>query len=122
MLQGVRETQVREGPLEVVTLQAETNTPRRRMLSESYEHVLTPIGELPPVRRKRLKAESSARSRALLRLQPSKHAQHLQKRKRKRSDANAVVQTCGANAVVQEHNAACERASFRLDSTWQRHE
>ena len=46
----VRETRVREGPLEVVTLQALTNTPRRRTLSESYKHILTPIGELAQVR------------------------------------------------------------------------
>ena len=46
----VRETRVREGPLEVVTLQALTNTPRRRTLSESYKHILTPIGELAQAR------------------------------------------------------------------------
>ena len=85
----VRETRVREGPVEVVTLQTVTNTPRRRTLSESYEHALTPVGELPPVRRRRLKAESSARGRAILRLQPGKHSQHLQECKRKRKCATA---------------------------------
>ena len=80
---------MREGPLEVVTLQMVTSTPHRRTLSESYEHKLTPVGELPAVRRLRLKAESGARSRAMQRLQPRMHAQHLQERKRKR-DAPVV--------------------------------
>ena len=34
-----------EGPLEGVMLQMATSTPRRRTLSESYEHKLTPVGE-----------------------------------------------------------------------------
>ena len=76
-MDGVQEKRVREGPVEVVTLSAETSTPRRRTLSTSYEHVVTPLGELPRVRRMRLKAESSARSRAMVRLQPAKQAQHL---------------------------------------------
>ena len=109
-LEGVRERRVREGPLEVVTLLVETSTPRQRTLSESYEHMLTPIGELPLVRRKRLKAESGARSRAMLRLQPERQAQHLAERKQKRKAAPKPMRDVG-------QQRACP-----LESDWQRHE
>ena len=56
LMEDVGEMRVREGQVEVVTLLVETNTPRRRTLSESYEHVCSPIGEHPRARRKRLKA------------------------------------------------------------------
>jgi len=92
MLQEVRETRVREGPLEVVTLQVVTRTPSRRTLSTSYKHLLTPVGERPPVRRFRLKAESSARSRAMQRLQPSKHAQLLE-------ECGCPMRLSGTNSV-----------------------
>ena len=62
---------------ETVTLQAETQTPRRRTLVASFVRERTPPGELPLGRRKRLKAESSARSRARCRLDPEKHDQYL---------------------------------------------
>ena len=75
MLEDVRETRVRDGPREEVTLSVVTSTPRQRKLSESYQRQCTPIGELPPAGRKRRSAESSARSRAMLRLQPENQAQ-----------------------------------------------
>ena len=61
---------------EKITLTTVTTTPRARSLSASYLRERTPVGELPPARRKRLKAESSARSRAMCRLYPERHAQH----------------------------------------------
>ena len=89
-LLGARELRVREGPLEVVTLQIESITPRRRTLSESYVHAWTPNGELPLARRARLNRSSSARSRAMLRLQPPKsrhstfsHAERIEKLRQK---------------------------------------
>ena len=59
------EMRVRMGSREVVTLQAETTTPRRRKVTNSYERQCTPAAELYPAGRKRRKAESNARSRAL---------------------------------------------------------
>ena len=76
----------------MVTLQVVTSTPSRRTLSTSYKHLLTPVGERPPVRRFRLKAESSARSRAMQRLQPSKHAQLLE-------ECGCPMRLSGANSV-----------------------
>ena len=61
---------------EKITLMTVTTTPRARSLSASYLRERTPVGELPPARRKRLKAESSSRSRAMCRLYPERHAQH----------------------------------------------
>ena len=108
-MDGVQEKRVREGPVVVVTLSAETSTPRRRTLSTSYEHVVTPLGELPRVRRMRLKAESSARSRAMVRLQPAKQAQHLADQKRKRDAAPKPAR-----------DARQQRVHAPLDSDWQR--
>ena len=108
LMEDVREMRVREGQVEVVTLLVETNMPRRRTLSESYEHVCPPIGEHPRARRKRLKAESSARSRAMLRLHPGTHAQHLQKLKEKR-DAGTV-----SNA--SRGQAACCKIGLQIGS------
>ena len=102
-MEDVRETRVREGPLEVVTLEVVTDTPRRRTLSESYKHILTPIGELPPVGQKRLKAESSARSRAILRLQPKQHAQQLLARKIRRDAAPRKPRHAGHQSCVPFH-------------------
>ena len=67
MLPGVRESnRVREGSVEVGTLQVETivhaRTPRRRTLSESYTRQCTPSSKVPEAWRKRRSAESSARS------------------------------------------------------------
>ena len=109
-LEGVRERRVREGPLEVVTLLVETSTPRRRTLSESYMHVRTPLGELPLARRARLNKSSSARSRAMLRLQPGRQAQHLRERKQKRKTAPKTMRDVG-------QQRACP-----LESDWQRQE
>ena len=64
------------GRHEKITVTAVTTTPRARSLSASYLRERTPVGELPPARRMRLKAESSARSRAMCRLYPEKHAQY----------------------------------------------
>ena len=109
-LEGVRERRVREGPLEVVTLLVETSTPRRRTLSESYEHACTPFGELPLARRARLKKSSGARSRAMLRLQPARHAQHLGERKQKRKTAPKTMRDVG------------QQRACHVESDWQRHE
>jgi hypothetical protein len=74
-------------------------TPRKRDLSASFVRICTPPGELPPHRRKRLKAESSARSRALCRLQPKKHTKYLEaERERKRNSAKLP---CDQRQAVQ---------------------
>ena len=84
----VGETRVRKGFREVVTLQAETTTPRRRKVSNSYERQCTPAAELYPAGRKRRKAASNARSRALCWFDASKHDAYLvQERERKRAAA-----------------------------------
>ena len=111
IMEDVRETRVRDGEVEMVTLHAVTNTPRQRTLSESYNRQCTPLGELPEAWRKRRSAESSARSRAMCRLQPGKHAQQLADRKRKR-DA----------APKQKGDAGRGRTLSRKDSEWQRAE
>jgi hypothetical protein len=84
-MQVVGETRVPKGSREVVTLHAETTTPRRRKITDSYERQCTPTaaepGELYPARRKRRKAESSARSRSLCRLDASKQGAYLSKEK-----------------------------------------
>ena len=79
----VGETRVRKGFREVVTLQAETTTPRRRKVSNSYERQCTPAAELYPAGRKRRKAESSARSRALRWFDATRH--DVKERERKRA-------------------------------------
>ena len=77
---------VRMGSREVVTLQAETTTPRRRKVTNSYERQCTPAAELYPAGRKRRKAESSARSRALRWFDATRHDAYLVKeRERKRA-------------------------------------
>ena len=77
---------VRKGSREVVTLQVETTTPRRRKLTNSYERQCTPAAELYPAGRKRRKAESSARSRALRWFDATRHDAYLVKeRERKRA-------------------------------------
>ena len=84
----VGETRVRMGFREVVTLQAETTTPRRRKVTNSFERQCTPAAELNPAGRKRRKAESNARSRALCWFDATRHEAYLVKeRERKRADA-----------------------------------
>ena len=79
---------------------------QRRMITWSHQSVsFHRLGGS----RKRLKAESSARSRAMLRLQPAKQAQHLADRKRKRDAAPKP-----ARAARQQ------RVHAPLDSDWQR--
>ena len=79
------ETRVRKGSREVVTLQVETTTPRRRKVTNSYERQCTPAAELYPAGRKRRGAESSARSRALRWFDATRHDAYLVKeRERKR--------------------------------------
>ena len=80
----------RGGGHETVTLQAETQTPRRRTLVASFVRQRTPPGELPLGRRKRLKAESSARSRAMCRLDPEKHDQYLVKERERKTLSRGV--------------------------------
>ena len=75
---------------ETVTLQAETRTPRRRQLSASFKRVRTPPGELPPARRLRLKAESSACSRATCRLDPEKHGEYLVNERARKKKGQAI--------------------------------
>ena len=111
-MEDARETRVRDGPLEVVTLHVVMDTPRQRKLSESYTRQWTPIGELPAARRKRRSAESSARSRAMCRLQPGKHAQQLADRKRKRDAAPKQRRDAGRGRT----------RPAQMDSEWQRAE
>ena len=75
------------GRHEVLTLQSETTTPRRRTLSASFVRERTPIGELPPARRQRMNSERKARARALGRLDPIKHQQHLEAERTRKQDA-----------------------------------
>ena len=75
------------GRHEVLTLQSETTTPRRRTLSASFVRERTPIGELPPARRQRMKNEGKARARALGRLDPIKHQQYLEAERTRKQDA-----------------------------------
>ena len=80
------ETRVRKGSREMVTLHAETTTPRRRKVTNSYERQCTPAAELYPAGRKRRGAESSARSRALRWFDATRHDAYLVKeRERKRA-------------------------------------
>ena len=85
----VAETAVasQDGLHETVTLWAETATPRRRPVSESYKRVRTPLGELPPARRRRKKTESMVRSRAVLKLHPIEHDRHLEADRARKKEA-----------------------------------
>ena len=91
-MQVVSETRVRKGSREVVTLHAVTTTPRRRTVTDSYERQCSPTvsepAELYSAGRKRRKAESNARSRALCRLDASKQGAYLEKEKA-RNDARS---------------------------------
>jgi hypothetical protein len=84
-MQVVSETRERKGSREVVTLHAVTTTPRRRTVTDRYERQCSPTAsepaELYPAGRKRRKAESNARSRALCRLDASKQGAYLEKEK-----------------------------------------
>ena len=75
------------GRHEVITLHSETATPRRRTLSASFVRERTPIGELPPAHRQRMKNEGKARARALDRLDPVKHEQYLKAERARKRDA-----------------------------------
>ena len=110
LMREPRETRESKGQLQVVTLILETDTPRRRTLTETYNHIFTPMGELPPARRKRLRAEANALSRAMCRLQPDKHAAHKEKdRGRKRTAA-------------EQKKAVRTLVSTPKEPEWQRHE
>ena len=71
----------------MITLHSETVTPRRRTLSASFVRERTPIGELPPAHRQRMKNEGKARARALGRLDPVKHEQYLKAERARKRDA-----------------------------------
>ena len=88
---------------ETITLRAETTTPRRRTLLATYVRQRTPPVELPPARRKRLKAESSARSRALCRLNPEKHTQYLLAERKRKQDAAPTL----ASAATRPQQRRC---------------
>ena len=91
-MQGVQESRAREASVKVVTLQVETITPRRCTLAASYNRQCTPDGELPADWQNRAQsAESSARRRAMCRLQPDRHKQQLADRKRKCDAARAAA-------------------------------
>ena len=87
------ETRVRKGSREVVTLQVETTTPRRRKVTNSYERQCTPAAELYPAGRKRRRAESSARSRALRWFDATRHDAYLVK-ERERKRAGGAKREC----------------------------
>ena len=110
IVEDVRETRVRDGEVEMVTLHAVTNTPRQRTISASYYRQCTPIGELHATWLKRRSAESSARSRAMCRLQPSKHAQQLADRKRKRDAAPKKVRDAGRGRTPSRKTSEWQRA------------
>ena len=80
------------GRHETVTLQAETRTPRARTLSASFVRERTPMGELPPARRQRMKNQGNNRARALVRLDPLEHERYLEaERTRKKHAALRVA-------------------------------
>jgi len=115
---SVRESRVREGTCEVVTLHMETTTPRRRTLTESFRRQCTPGGEVPEARLKRHSVQSSARSRAMCRLQPDKHRDSLAERKRKR---DAVPKTNrAANPPFAPAPAPATAKLPVRDPVWQR--
>ena len=115
---SVRESRVREGTCEVVTLHMETTTPRRRTLTESFRRQCTPSGEVPEARLKRHSVQSSARSRAMCRLQPDKHRDSLAERKRKR---DAVPKTNrAANPPFAPAPAPATAKLPVRDPVWQR--
>ena len=93
-MQVASETRERKGSREVVTLHAVTTTPRRRTVTDSYERQCSPTvsepAELYSAGRKRRKAESNARSRALCRLDASKQGAYLEKEKA-RNDARSYL-------------------------------
>ena len=97
------------GTHETITLHAETRTPRRRTLSASFVRKCTPPGEVPPARRKRLKAESSTRSRAMCRLEPEKHTKYLVAERARKQGASGKLTVYGPwpqkvrDRVKQEH-------------------
>ena len=100
---------------EKITLTAVTTTPRARSLSASYLRERPPVGELPPARRKRLKAESSARSRAMRRLYPEKHAQYKAAERARKTPASGEAalqhgpwQQKARDRIKAERSAWCE--------------
>ena len=107
----------RGGGHETVTLQAVTETPRRRTLVASFVRERTPPGELPLGRRKRLKAESSARSRARCRLDPEKQYQYLvTERARKTLSRGVHPPAVQYGPWRQKHGQkACERMRAERD-------
>ena len=111
-LEGIREKRRREGSKMVVTLLLQTSTPRHRQLSEFYVRECTPDGLEPgKSRRKRQSAESSARGRAMCRLNYDTYQQHLAKERRR------VLASRKA-----QRDAASERAPSRMESDWQQRE
>ena len=107
----VRETAVGSpgGQHETITLHSETATPRRRMLSASFVRVRTPIGELPPARRQRMKNEGQARGRALGRLDPLKHEQYKEAERTRKRDAPRCGLRVVSRACVAQANAVIWR-------------
>ena len=96
---------------ELVTLHVGTNTQCQRKLSESYTRQCTPVGEPLDAWRMRRSAKSSARSRAMCRLQPAKQAKHLSDCKRKRDAAPKKACVAGR-----------EQRRAKKDSEWQQAE
>lgn len=96
------------GQHETITLHSETATPRRRMLSASFVRVRTPIGELPPARRQRMKNEGQARGRALGRLDPLKHEQYKEAERTRKKDA--TLRAARGKQVVRRTGKRCDMA------------
>ena len=121
-MQVLRVARVRKGSREVVTLHVETTTPRRRTLQTSYERQCTPSAEQYDERRKRTKAESSARNRAMCRLDATRHDAYREKeRERKRgAPKRERVQETAATSIslpawkVRELDAWKQREAERL--------
>jgi len=121
-MQVLRVARVRKGSREVVTLHVETTTPRRRTLQTSYERQCTPSAEQYDEWRKRTKAESSARNRAMCRLDATRHdAYRAKERERKRgAPKRERVQETAATSIslpawkVRELDAWKQREAERL--------
>ena len=127
-MQVVSETCERKGSREVVTLHAVTTTPRRRTVTDSYERQCSPTvsepAELYSAGRKRRKAESNARSRALCRLDASKQGAYLEKEKA-RNDARSYlpawqVRELDAWKEKKEAELFCTHSTHRERLGWKR--
>jgi hypothetical protein len=86
-MQGVpRETRERKGQVEVVTLHVVTDTPRRRALSDSYEHKLTRSVSALGFSGSGSRQSAVPAAEHCAGHHPDKHAEHLAERNKRKCD------------------------------------